>query len=81
MIAPMSSKFAQVRSDALELSAEERARLGEELLESLAETPPPELSPVWKAEISRRLKSIEDGTAVLLDGDDALKRLMAKYEG
>lgn len=78
----MSPKFAQVRSDALELTEEERARLAEELFESVEEgAEPPELSPEWKAEIARRLKSIEDGTAVLLDGDEVMRELRAKYRG
>ena len=78
MITGVSPKFAQVRSDALELTDEERVRLADELYESV-EGPVPDLSPEWKAEISRRLKSIEDGTAVLHDHDEAMRELKAKY--
>ena len=76
----MSPKFAQVRSEALELTKQERILLAEELFESAqAGEQPPELSPAWKVEISRRLKSIEDGTAVLHDHDETMRELKAKY--
>ena len=78
----MSPKFAELRDEALQLPENERLRLAEELFESVEEgAKPPELSPAWKAEISRRLKSIEDGTAVLLDGDEVMRELRVKYGG
>jgi len=62
----------------LELFIDERARAAEALLESLDEGPPD--SPDESADIEewmRRLKSIEDGTAVLVDAGEAIKRVRA----
>lgn len=42
---------------------------------------PEGLHPEWKDEILARLKSVEDGSAELLDGDEVLDALMAKYKG
>lgn len=76
----VSPKFAELRDEALQLPEKERLRLAEELFESVEEgARPPELSPAWKAEISRRLRSIEDGTAVLHDHDEVMRGLKAKY--
>lgn len=76
---PVSPKFAELRTEALQLPEKERLRLAEELFESVGEgAQPPELSPAWKAEIARRLKSIEDGTAVLLDGEESSRRIREK---
>jgi hypothetical protein len=58
------------------LPSEEQRRFAKLAL-ALAE--PPELSSAWKREIANRLKSIEDGTAVLLDGDEVMRELRAKY--
>jgi hypothetical protein len=38
-----------------------------------------ELDPELREELERRLKSIEDGTEVLLDGDEVMRELRAKY--
>ena len=38
-----------------------------------------ELDPELREELVRRLKSIEDGTAVLLDGDEVIRELRTKY--
>lgn len=76
----VSPKFAELRAEALQLSEKDRLRLAEELFESVDEAAqPPELSPAWRAEIARRLKSIEDGTAVLIDGEEHMRRLREKY--
>jgi putative addiction module component (TIGR02574 family) len=64
----------------LQLPEAERLRLAEELYESVESAQPPDLSPAWKAEIARRLKSLEDGTAVLIDGDEQERRLREKYD-
>jgi putative addiction module component (TIGR02574 family) len=75
----VSPRFAELRAEALQLPEDERLRLAEELFESVEGAQPSELSPAWKAEISRRLKSIEDGTAVLHDHNDVMRELRAKY--
>jgi hypothetical protein len=66
--------FQRARS----LPNEEQRDLAERIL---LHVEPPELSPAWKSEIARRLKSIDDGTAVLHDHDDMMRELLAKYGG
>ena len=77
----MSPKFAQVRAVALELSEDERIRLAEDLYASVEEPDgtPDEIDAAWAEEITRRLKKLDDGTAVLHDGEEVFQRLMAKY--
>jgi putative addiction module component (TIGR02574 family) len=69
MISAVSPKFAQIRSEALELTKEERVRLAEELFDSAEEADgaPEEIEAAWGEEIARRLKKLDDGTAVLHD--------------
>jgi hypothetical protein len=38
-----------------------------------------EIDAAWKDEIVRRVQSIEDGTAVLLDGEAVMRELKSKY--
>jgi len=49
-----------------------------EVLEAIVPADLDEFEPEYRAEIERRLRSIEDGTAVLLDGDEVLARVRAK---
>lgn len=66
---------------ALQLPKAERLRLVDRLWESIEGEEahePVELAPEQHAELRRRLKSIEDGTAVLLDGDQVMRELRAK---
>ncbi len=73
MVIPAAEK---VLADALALTTEEREALVEALGDSLD---PIELSPEWKAEIARRIESVERGDATLLDADAHLRALQAKY--
>lgn len=72
----------QLLEQALQLPKAKRLHLVDRLYESLEEEEaqePIELSSEMQAELTRRLKSIEDGTAELLDGDDVMRELRAKY--
>jgi Ni,Fe-hydrogenase III component G len=42
---------------------------------------PDGMHPAWKDEILARLKSVEDASAKLLDGDEVLRKLLAKHKG
>ena len=67
---------------ALQLPQEQRLRLADQLLDSAdeySETDHDALDPELREELERRLKSIEDGTAMLLDGDEVMRELRAKY--
>jgi hypothetical protein len=66
---------ARVLEDALTLSCRERARIA--LVHSLGaddddDAPGDEWKAAWSAEIDRRVREIDDGTAQLLDGDAVL---------
>ncbi len=51
-----------------------------ELRESVeAADSPEEIEAAWREEIARRLQSLEDGTAVLVDGEESSRRIRAKY--
>lgn len=72
----------ELLAQALQLPKEQRLRLADQLLDSVgeySETDDDELDPELREELERRLKSIEDGTAVLLDGDEVMRELRAKY--
>lgn len=72
----------EVLETALKLPKEQRLRLADRLWDSAEAEESAEsmqLDPELHEELVRRLKSIEDGTAVLLDGDQVLRDLRAKY--
>lgn len=75
MVTPAAEK---VLAQALALPVAEREALVEALSDSLE---PSELSPEWRAEIARRIQSIERGEATLLDAEAHLRELQAKYGG
>ena len=58
-----------VRRDALRLSQDERDLLALDLAESMQKDPG--YDEAWAAEIALRVKQIDDGTAELLDDDEA----------
>jgi putative addiction module component (TIGR02574 family) len=72
----------ELLEQALQLPKEQRLGLADQLLDSVdeyTETDDDELDPELREELERRLKSIEGGTAVLLDGDEVMRELRAKY--
>jgi putative addiction module component (TIGR02574 family) len=70
----------QILEQALQLPKEQRLRLAEQLRESIEDEGWPEdVHPTWRAEISRRLVSLHEGTAAMIDGDQHLRRLRDKY--
>jgi putative addiction module component (TIGR02574 family) len=77
----MTSRARQILEEALTLPEEDRLYLVEALRESIeAVEPQEEVDAAWHEEIERRLKSIEDGTAILHDGETVFRELMGKYE-
>ena len=60
------------------LPKEQRLRLAEQLLDA-TEEPDEGVEQAWHQELRRRLQSIDDGTAVLLDGDEHMQRLRDKF--
>jgi putative addiction module component (TIGR02574 family) len=70
----------EILEQALRLPKEQRLRLAGQIWESIDDDGwPTDVHPAWKAEIARRLSSIKNGTAVLIDGQEHLRRLRDKY--
>ena len=79
----MAQSMGELEQDALQLPAEDRARLAVSLLCSLEETgeDPVEVEKLWIAEAKRRARQIEDGSVAGIPAADVLARLKSKYEG
>ncbi len=76
----MTSQARKLLEQALALPEEDRVYLVEALQDSLEPVESQaEIDAAWKDEIVRRVQSIEDGTAVLHDGETVLRKLMSKY--
>lgn len=73
---PVTSATKRILDEALSLPPEDREELLDALSDSLG---PTELSQEWQAEIADRIRRIERGDAVLLDAEQHLRDLRAKY--
>ena len=70
------STVDDILSAALALPAGHRAEIANRLFESLDEHDIQlELHPAWTEELSDRIKAIEDGTAKLVDGKQAVQEI------
>jgi putative addiction module component (TIGR02574 family) len=69
------SNLEAVEAQALELTAEERARLADRLITSLFEDH--EIENAWAAEVERRIEEIENGRAKLVPAADSIARARA----
>lgn len=72
------STLPQLREQVLGLSERERAELALDLIRSLDGEPDSDAARKWAAEIERRAREVLDGTAKLVDGDQALARARAR---
>ena len=61
----MSTLVEELSARAKTLPAEDRARLAEELLDSLQEEPDTEAEGAWEREIERRVAEIEAGAKLI----------------
>ncbi len=71
---------------ALQLDVQDRAELAQRLLDSL---PPgvdpvplmdPEVKQAWSEEVQRRWEMYQRGEMESIDGEEALQRILARYE-
>lgn len=74
----MATKVKQLLSDALSLPVDERALLAQELIESLDESTDPDSASAWVAEIERRSREVDEGTAKLEDWSEVRERIVAR---
>jgi putative addiction module component (TIGR02574 family) len=65
----------EIFADAMALDPKQREELAEELWQSV----PAELTPEQIAEIKRRLKAIDSGEAELIDGEQVMRQLRARF--
>jgi putative addiction module component (TIGR02574 family) len=78
----MSFTVEQIRGEALRLSAEDRARLARELIESLDELEDVDQAAVdaaWAEEVERRLKDFDSGRIEPLDGEQVMRGLNERF--
>ena len=66
----MSTLVEELSARAKTLSAEDRARLVEELLDSLQGESDPEAESAWDREIERRVAEIESGAVKLISAEE-----------
>jgi hypothetical protein len=67
-----------LKRDLLDLEPADSAEVAEDAPRSLEDTGYGELSPAWEAEIERRVRALEDGTAELIPGDEVFREIEAK---
>jgi putative addiction module component (TIGR02574 family) len=70
----------ELLKQALDLDATDRARIAQQLIASL-EADEPGAEELWRAEIRRRLDTIEDGSVQLEEWDEVRQRLRRAAEG
>ena len=66
------STVSELVDQALSLPRTDRGYLARKLIESLDEEPEEKLSPQWRAELDRRLRSVKDGTAKTIPHDQVM---------
>ena len=76
----MSQSLPEIEKNALQLSAEDRARLAVRLLSSLEETTefPEEIEKLWVAEAERRFQELRDGVVQGIPAQDVFAELRNK---
>ena len=65
----------ELRSAALALPRDERAKLAEELIRSLDESADGDVEAAWVSEVTRRAREIADGAVEAVDWDVAKERI------
>jgi len=70
----------RLRAEILALPPQQRADLARALLESLHQDADPDADAAWIAELDRRAQTVADGTAKLVDWEDARDRIAARLK-
>ncbi|MDT0617893.1 addiction module protein [Salinisphaera sp. P385] len=73
-------KPSPVEIEALQLPAEERAKLAQRLLESLESLSAQEAENLWIAEAARRAREIDEGVTQLVSADELERRVEARLK-
>jgi putative addiction module component (TIGR02574 family) len=72
---PLSNE--QIKAEALRLPVRERALLAEELISSLDEDD--DVEAAWTEEIERRVAEVREGRVELVDAEEVMARLRARF--
>jgi putative addiction module component (TIGR02574 family) len=75
----MSNQLKIVETQALKLTAEERAQLADRLITSLFEDH--DIEHTWAAEVGRRIEEIENSRAKLIPAAESIARARAAISG
>ena len=70
----------KLRREVLALPADKRAELACSLLESLHEESDPDAETAWIGELDRRAQAVADGSARLVDWEEARERISARLK-
>lgn len=68
----MTDTVAELAQRGRALTAQDRERLVDLLLDSLEDAPDPKVEEAWRTEIRRRVAAYERGEAVLYDADEVM---------
>lgn len=77
----MNTRSQQLLASALDMPESDRATLASSLLRSLDPADDPQADAAWAAEIQRRVKSIDNGTAELRPWDDVVTEMRQRRNG
>lgn len=75
----MPQTLEQIKSEAGNLTPEERAELAQYLLSTLDEESEADVTAAWNAELARRAEKIKSGKAVGIPAEQVFADLRAKY--
>jgi len=74
----MAMTVEQIALEALGLPASSRARLAHELIASLDKAEDPNADALWRQEIERREREIDEGRAKCIPAEEALRKARLK---
>lgn len=77
----MSWPVEKILEEAFKLDAKDRALVVAELSSSEGIASPQEVRAAWREEIARRVKSLEDGAAVLHEWDEVNEEISSILDG
>jgi len=77
----MNAQSQQLLDAALAMPESDRAHLAASLLRSLDPPDDPGADAAWSAEIGRRIRSIDDGSAELLPWNDVTTEMRQRRDG
>ena len=76
----MTREAADLLREALKLPPKARAALADSLLESLDSEVDPEAEQTWTEEVAKRLAEIDNGAVNLVPREEAMRRLLARFQ-